>query len=243
VTGSGLDDVMAELASARGPIQQAWHLVDEARTYAAGAQRALEDAEAETTRARMAPEAPLGAGYLSRAGVQLDVLRQRCTLTANVAGRIEELLDAAQSHVRLAKERLGAREQASDLAPADAAAASGLHASVDALTELLDLTTRLAQSTRRHLERAAETATLTMTPSLAPDVRDVAITSVDRGVQSAGRSVARADEAARHLQRGVEYTDTSTARSQAHADALAHTNPHGGSTACTRPERPSSPSR
>jgi hypothetical protein len=67
VTGSGLDDAVAELASARSLIQQAWHLVDEARTYTAGAQRALEDAEAETTRARMAPEGPLGAAYLSRA--------------------------------------------------------------------------------------------------------------------------------------------------------------------------------
>lgn len=224
----GLGDVVTNLALARGSIQQAWDLVDQARTYAGGAEQALQDAEAETTRARMAPGGPLGASYLSRAGVQLDVLRQRCTLTANLAGQVEERLDTARGHVDLAREHLNALEQGPDLARGEAATLPGLHASVEAIREFLDLAARLAQATRRHLEQAAETANLLMTPSLADDAREHAVLRIDRAVQTAGRSVARAEEAARHLQRGVEYADTGTARSLTHADALANpTHPPG----------------
>ena len=72
------DEVTADLAAVRGNLHQVWGLVEELRGYARGAERTIDDVEAETSRVRLSPpQDPRAAAYLRNAGDQLDILRQR----------------------------------------------------------------------------------------------------------------------------------------------------------------------
>ena len=100
------DDILMNLAVVRGNLQQVWRSVDELRAYARGAERALDDVEVETSRARLTTDPAIGAVSLRNAGDQLDVLRQRCALSSSMAEEVEERLGVAKRHVEFARDRI-----------------------------------------------------------------------------------------------------------------------------------------
>lgn len=232
------DEVVTDLAVARGALQQAWRAVEDLRGYARGAERALQDAELETGRAFITTDGVLGAGYLRSAGAQVDVLRQRCALSSELASEIEERLDTAKRHIDAARGRLDVQGQAGGFSPEVAADVASLRAKVDELAGIVALASPLAQAARTYMQQAAGAAADLTTPGLAQGGRD-SVVRIDRGVQSAGRAVARADEATLHLDRTVEYATAGATRSLGHADMLAaagqrlptaHQHPPGTST-------------
>ena len=107
------DDVLLDLAAVRGSLQQVWRAVEELHGCARSAERALDDVEAESSRARLATEDPQVA-YLAVAGEQMDVLRQRCAFGANLASDIEARLDTAKHQLQAAHRRLADYEVVAD---------------------------------------------------------------------------------------------------------------------------------
>ena len=213
------DEVTADLAAVRANLQQVWGLVEELRGYARGAERAIDDVEAETSRVRLSPQDPRAAAYLRNAGDQLDILRQRCAVGSSLAGDIEERLTSARRHLDSARHRLAGYE---DDHPTPAGAdVSSLTAKVEDLAVLVDLAAPLAKAARTHLKEAAETAAALTSPSLSETERQYVALRIDRGTQVAGRSVVRGEEAVRHLDRTLEYAGAGAARSLGHADAVA----------------------
>ena len=223
------DDIMAELAAVRVNLHQVWGLVDGLRGYACGAERTLDDIEAETSRVWLSPQDPLAAAYLRNAGDQLDILRQRCAVGSSMATDIEELLAAARRHLDSARQRLA--EYQDDHPTRPGADVSGLRTKVEDLGVLVDLATPLANAARTHLTDAAETAAALTRPGLSETDRQYVALRLDRGTQAAGRSVVRGEEAVRHLDRTLEYASAGAARSLGHADAVAaaaHAGTGGG---------------
>jgi hypothetical protein len=214
------DEVTADLAAVRGNLHQVWGLVEELRGYARGAERTIDDVEAETSRVRLSPpQDPRAAAYLRNAGDQLDILRQRCAVGSSLAGDIEERLTSARRHLDSARHRLAGYE---DVRPMPGGAdVSSLTAKVEDLAVLVDLAAPLAKAARTHLKEAAETAAALTSPSLSETERQYVALRIDRGTQVAGRSVVRGEEAARHLDRTLEYAGAGAARSLGHADAVA----------------------
>ncbi len=100
------DEVISDLAAARRDLQQLFSGVEELRGCARSAERALQDVEDETARARVVPEDHRSAAYLRSAGDQIEVLRQRCALSATVAAEVEQRLVAAKGHLTDARGRL-----------------------------------------------------------------------------------------------------------------------------------------
>jgi len=213
------DEVTADLAAVRGNLHQVWGLVEELRGYARGAERTIDDVEAETSRVRLSPQDPRAAAHLRNAGDQLDILRQRCAVGSSLAGDIEERLTSARRHLDSARHRLAGYE---DVRPMPAGAdVSSLTAKVEDLAVLVDLAAPLAKAARTHLKEAAETAAALTSPSLSDTERQYVALRIDRGTQVAGRSVVRGEEAVRHLDRTLEYAGAGAARSLGHADAVA----------------------
>lgn len=209
------DDVLLHLAAARGNLHQVWRSVEELSGYARSAERTLDDLEAETARARLAHDDPRGTAYLRDAGDQMDVLRQRCTLTAATAEEIEQRLQVAKHHLVAAREHLAHFDSAPE---ADVA---GLRTKVEDLGVLVDLAAPLAQAARTHMQQAAQTAAALTSPNPLEADREYTVLRLDRGAQSAGRHVVRAEEAARHLDRTLEYAGAGVARSLGSAEMLA----------------------
>ena len=210
------DDVLMDLAVARGNLRQIWRSVEELRGCARSAERTLEDIDVETAGARLAPEGLRGAAYLRDAGDQMEVLRQRCALGATLAGEIEERLEVAQRHLGAARDRLIGYEDAPETEVA------GLRTRIEDLGVLVDLATPLAAAARTHMQEAAHTAAQLTTPSLADADREYAALRLDRGALSAGRLVVRADEAGRHLDRTLEYAGSGASRSLGQAEAVSN---------------------
>ena len=215
------DEVLVNLAVVRGNLQQVWRSVDELRAYARGAERALDDVEVETSRARLTTDPAIGAVSLRNAGDQLDVLRQRCALSSSMAEEVEERLGVAKRHVEFARDRLEHYDPGPGN-PDAAAALSGLRTQVEDLAVLVDLAIPLAQGARTHMREAAETAAALTSPNLVGSDLQYSAFRVDRGTQTAGRSVVRADESVRHLDRTLESAGAGAARSLGRADLLAN---------------------
>lgn len=215
-----LNDVLMDLAVVRGNLQHAWRSVDELHQHARGAERALEDVETETSRARFAPEEGQGIAYLRSAGDQLSVLRQRCSLSMNTAEDIEQLLAIAKHHTERARARLE-HYQPDPNSPSDVENLATLRAKTEDLVVLVDLATPLAHSARAHLTSAAATAASLSNSALAePDHQYLAL-KMDRGTLDASRSVAHADEAVRGLDRTLGHADASTRNLLGRIDTLA----------------------
>ena len=72
------------------------------------------------------------------------------------------------------------------------------------------------------MREAAETAAALTSPNLVGSDLQYSAFRVDRGTQTAGRSVVRADESVRHLDRTLESAGAGAARSLGRADLLAN---------------------
>ncbi|CAN7511484.1 hypothetical protein [Knoellia sp. LjRoot47] len=211
------DDVIGGLAAARGNLQHVWRGVEELQVAARGAERALDDVECETAAARMADDGWRGTAYLETAGAQMDVVRKRCADSSSLAAELIERLEAAKSHLTWARQRL----EAFSLAQHSPTVAE-LRTQVEELTSVVDLATPLAQAVQSHMHGAAATAVAATTAREAYENHQQATLRVDRGLHEAGREVARADEAVRHLDRAVELAVTGAGRSLGRAEGVAN---------------------
>lgn len=209
-------DVIGGLAAARGNLQQVWRGVEELRVSARCAERALDDVELETAAARMEGEDWRGVALLETAGAQMDVVRKRCADSSSAAGELIERLEAAKGHLTWARQRIEAFSLA-----AHSPTVAELRTEVEDLTAVVDLATPLAQAVQHHMQGAAGTAVSASTARGAYENHQQATLRVDRGLNGAGREVARADEAARHLDRAVELAVTGAGRSLGRAESVA----------------------
>lgn len=98
---------------------------------------------------------------------------------------------------------------------------AGLRTRIEDLSALVDLAVPLAHAVRRHMQEAAETAAALTLPNRADADQLYAALRVDRGTQDAGRSIVRAEEAVRHLDRTVDMAGVGATRSLGQAGALA----------------------
>ena len=161
------EEVLRNVTVARTHVQQAWNLVGELRGYARGAEQAVEDAQDQSARARLAPGEEYSSAHLASAGQQLELVRVRCALTSSLASEIQDRLELAQRHVAVAQGGLDDYERAGDLPAGAAAELASLRAGLDNLSVLVELATPLAEAARTHMGAAAQAAAAPATSNRA----------------------------------------------------------------------------
>ena len=215
------DEVLRNLTVARGHVQHAWNTIGELRGCARSAEQAVEDAHEQTARAQFAPSQEHRIAHLATADGQLDFVRQRCAVTAKLAGEIRDWLDLAGRHVDAARAGLDDYGRGEDTDGATAADLASLRAGVDNLAGLVELATPLAEAARTHMDAAAQAAAAHTTGKQMDNYWDGMVLRVEHGVQVAGRAVARGDEASRHLDRTVGHVDARAGHTVRDAGAVA----------------------
>ncbi len=217
------EEALRNLTVARTHVQQAWNLVGELRGYARGAEQAVEDAQDQSARARLAPDEEYSSAHLASAGQQLELVRVRCALTSSLASEIQDRLELAQRHVVAAREGLDDYERAGDLPAGAAAELASLRVGLDNLSVLVELAAPLAEAARTHMGAAVQAAAAPATSNRADTYWESMAVQVDHGVHAAGRAVARGDEASRHLDRTVGHVDARAGRAMRDAGAVVAT--------------------
>ena len=218
-----VDDILGGLAAARGRLEQVWHDVEDLKGLGRSAERAIDDVEGETTRARTTTEDNVGVLHLRNAGEQMDVVRRRCADSAVLAGEIERRLESVHAFLEVARHQLAGLDDAGLEGALPLGEVGDLRARVEDLADLVDLATPIAQAARTHMDEAAAIAAALTAPSLSAEDRQHTTALVDIGLRNASRGVFRADEAARHLDRAVEQAMTGAGRSVGRAEVVAAT--------------------
>lgn len=216
-----VDDILGGLAAARGRLEQVWHDVEELKGLGRSAERAIDDVDYETTRARAATEDAVGVLYLRNAGDQMDLVRRRCADSAALAGEIERRLESVNAFLEATRQQLAGLDDAVLEGALPSAEVRDLRARVEDLADLVDLATPIAQAARTHMDEAASIAATLTAPSLSAEDRQHTTSLVDIGLRNASRGILRADEAARHLDRTVEQAMTGAGRSVGRAELVA----------------------
>lgn len=214
------DEILRNLTVARGHVQHAWNTIGELRGYARSAEQAVEDAYEQTARAQLAPSQEHRIAHLATADGQLDFVRQRCAVTAKLAGEIQDWLDLAGRHVDAARAGLDDYGRGAEAGGATAADLASLRAGIDTLAGLVELATPLAEAARTHMDAAAQAAAA-HTGKQMDNHWDDMVLRFEHGVQVAGRAVARGDEASRHLDRTVGHVDARAGHTVREAGAVA----------------------
>lgn len=216
---------LSDIEVAAGQVRRAMGESAELRTAAHFVEQALEEAQHQATNATLNPDGSHGRRYLANVTEQCEIVRQRASVAANLAGRIEERLDVASVHAKLAREKQDRAIGDADSPGIAAMEHAYLHAAINHLTEQIALALPLARSARLNLERAASTAAALLDPDMSESLRRFTIFQVDRGVQTTARAFDRADEASAHLERTVERTRATATGTRMRAEHIAERLP------------------
>ncbi len=212
------DQILGHLAAARARIEHATRAAEDVRRYAGSAERALEDVEVEHSRLSMAPEGALGASYLAATFREVDILRTRSAVSSSAALELQEDLVAAGRAVEAARRALDGVGRGTGVVATEGAE---LRTQIDHLAGVLHLAAPLADAAADHLRAATQIATHIVPPALDVVERSAVAVGVGRGLNAAGREIARGEETARHLDRAMGYVTATAGRALARADDLS----------------------